>query len=80
MKKPDIKIDGQGFFRITSRTTAGDKWCRDRVVGYSPDQCYTNDQNYAQDIAEGATGDGLRVAVNGFLYLPGGLRGRAVAA
>jgi hypothetical protein len=29
-----------------------------------------------QDIAEGATQDGLNVAVNGHLYLAGGLKGQ----
>lgn len=78
--QPDITIDGSGMFLITGLTSAGIDWMRDNVADaeiVSADaQAVTDTQRYAQDIAEGATKDGLVVAVNGLLYILGGAAGK----
>lgn len=71
----DLRIDGQGFYTITAETPAGVEWYTENVEdGELP---YSDSTQYVEDLAEGATKDGLIVAVNGFVYLAGGLRGVA---
>ena len=71
----DIRIDGQGFYQITAETSAGVEWYRENVEDEGLP--YSDSTQYMEDLAEAATEDGLTVAVNGFIYLAGGLRGRA---
>lgn len=72
----DIRIDGQGgFYSITPETDAGREWYEANVEDDGIP--YTDSTQYAYDIAQGATDDGLTVAVNGYLFLSGGLRGEA---
>jgi hypothetical protein len=72
----DIRIDGMGgLYRLTTETEEGREW-----YDYNVDDDgtpYTDSTQYAYDIANAATEDGLRVAVNGHLFLAGGLRGEA---
>lgn len=75
---PDITLIGQGFYEISSNTEAGSDWLEANVDFEGVP--YTDSAQYAHDIAQGATDDGLVVGVNGFVYLAGGLRGQAVAA
>lgn len=72
---PDIRIDGQGFYSITVETVAGLEWYRENVEDEGLP--YSDSTQYMEDLAEAATEEGLTVAVNGYVYLLGGLRGRA---
>ena len=74
----DISITGQGFYEISANTEAGSAWLEANVMFDGVP--YTDSGQYAHDIAEGATDDGLVVEVNGFVYLLGGRRGEKVAA
>lgn len=76
--KTDIDIEGIGFFSITGLSKRGRTWVGRYVQGSASGAACSDDQNLTEEIAEGATKDGLRVAVNGYLYLPGGLRGESV--
>ena len=69
----DISIDGVGFFHIQPETESGREWYLDNVEDEGTP--YTDSSQYAQDIAQGATDDGLVVSVNGYVYLSGGGRG-----
>ena len=73
----DISIEGSGFFQINGLTDAGRDWLSENVPDARDcvDVAHSDDQRMTEDIAEGATGDGLIVSVNGFQYLPGGTRG-----
>lgn len=79
--KADIKIEGRGFYTLTADDSKGLDWIGSNVN--VPEDCdgpiYSDDTGYMMDIAEAATADGLTVAVNGYLYVAGGLRGEAVA-
>jgi len=70
----DITIDGgNGFYSICAQTKAGRKWMRRNVQGTENGSVYTDQTDYAQDIAEGAFGEDLKVEVNGKEYLGNGV-------
>lgn len=71
----DLRIDGQGFYAITAETSAGLEWYGKNVEDEG--MPYSDSSQYMEYLAEAATEDGLTVAVNGFIYILGGLRGRA---
>lgn len=73
--KVDLRIDGRGFYSLHAETKAGREWYARNVM--DDGEPYTDSQQYAYDLAQGATDDGLRVSVNGFIFLSGGLRGEA---
>lgn len=75
--KIDMSIEGQGFYSITGESKRGRLWIDRNVQGSVSGAACSDDVNLTQDVAEGATADGLHVAVNGYLYLAGGLRGAA---
>lgn len=75
----DISIEGQGFYSITGESKRGRQWIDSKVQGSADGAACTDDTRLAMEIAGGATADGLRVSVNGYLYLSGGIRGKKVA-
>lgn len=79
----DITITGTGFFSINSVSPVGSDWVHENVQDAESfgdiTVAYTDSQHMAQDIAESATKGGLAVIVNGYIYLPGGLRGEIAA-
>lgn len=75
----DMSIEGQGFYSITGESKRGRQWIDRNVQGSAGGAACTDDTRLAVEIAEGATAEGLRVSVNGYLYLFGGIRGKKVA-
>lgn len=65
----DISIEGRDFYSITGRTRLGRAWVDRNVDGSASGAACSDDTRMTEDIAEGATRDGLRVSVNGYLYL-----------
>lgn len=76
----DVSIEGRGFYSITGESKRGRTWINRNVQGSASGAVCSDDTGMTQDIAEGATDAGLRVAVNGYLYISGGARGEKVAA
>lgn len=76
----DIAISGHGVYSIIGLTEAGQQFLAQNVDSDDASSGYamSDDQRYTEDIAEGATEDGLTVVVNSHLYLSGGGRGEAV--
>jgi hypothetical protein len=72
----DISIHGRGFYALFGVSDQGKEWLTSNVDDEGIP--YTDSMQYAVDIAEGATVDGLVVDVNGFEYLAGGRRGEAI--
>ncbi len=75
----DISIEGQGIFTIQGQTDAGWDWIAENVNDAEDGVAHSDDQNYTQEIAEGATADGFAVAVNGCPYVAGGARGGVIS-
>ena len=75
----DISIEGQGFYSITGESKRGRHWIDRNVQGSEGGAACTDDTRLAVEIAGGATNEGLRVSVNDYLYLSGGIRGKKVA-
>lgn len=67
MAKPDLSIDGRGFYQITAQTRKGQTFMS-RVQGVDRGTAYCDDSTYALNIADGAVSAGLSVHVNGREY------------
>lgn len=77
--KIDIDIDGVGFYSIRGGSERGRSWVSRNVQGSESGAACSDDTRMTEDIADGATSEGLNVAVNGYLYLLGGKRGVEVS-
>jgi hypothetical protein len=73
--KFDIEILGNGVYLITGATMDGGAWLLENVpdarVNGNEATADCDGANMAQNIADGAVGDGLAVSVNGLKYLGG---------
>ena len=72
MKTADIEIQGTGYYSITGITKAGIAWIGKHIPDREADCpaiAYSDNTGNVQDIADGATEDGLTVEVNGNTYL-----------
>jgi hypothetical protein len=80
--KADIAINtgfGAGLFLIQAVSPGGLDWMSDHLPDADqPGLAYCDQTAYTQNIAQGATNDGIAVAVDGYLYLDGGLRGEKI--
>jgi len=82
--KADIAITagaGAGFFAIEGGTSEGIAWMNEHLTDEQverPGLAYSDQTSYTQEIAQGATEDGMLVCVDGYRYLDGGLRGEKI--
>jgi len=68
-------------FSIEAGTSEGIAWMSEHLAEEQlerPGLAYSDQTSYTQDIAQGATDDGILVCVDGYRYLDGGLRGEAL--
>lgn len=74
----DVEIDGRGFYAIIGASTRGKRWLKRNVQGIESGQTYCDDSRLTRDVADGASSSGLRVVMNGRIYLPGGFLGECI--